>query len=107
MGYVLDQARKVIEKYGLGEEVSMRKLLEICDCENILVKRYPLRGRVMERYIRTQEGIPLLTIRSGIQQELVPMAKIIDFRTPVASPQRRIPAGPGKPHSKVHCREGN
>jgi len=70
MSWVIDQARAVIARYNLNSgEVTSRKLLEICDAENILVRQFPLRGRVMERYIRTPDGISLLTIRSGVCRE--------------------------------------
>lgn len=69
MRYIREQAEKVIDQYQISDSVSLGKLMEICRGEGIVVMHYPLQGRIMERYIRTPDGISLLTIRSGVTQE--------------------------------------
>lgn len=48
--------------------------MEIARRERILVRTYPFRGRIKERYICSPDGIALLTIRTGLIEEEAALA---------------------------------
>lgn len=67
----VDIALAILEKYNLADAgiITLRELELIADGENLIRLNYPLKGRIKERYIRDQDGVGYLTIRSDIRSE--------------------------------------
>lgn len=68
MRYAVRRALEVLEKYRVLHPPGVRDLVEVADSEGITLLAFPFRGRVLERYARTPEGIPVLLVKSGLDE---------------------------------------
>jgi len=66
--YAVSRALEVADKYSLTHPPSVRDLIDILDDQDIIFLQFPFRGRLMERYTKTPDGISVLTVKSGLEE---------------------------------------
>ncbi|MQL53255.1 hypothetical protein GFC01_13505 [Desulfofundulus thermobenzoicus] len=61
-------ALALIQKYCLEGPPGVYQLYRIAGSEGIILTRFPFKGRVRGRYMRTGDGIALLTVKKGLSR---------------------------------------
>lgn len=64
----MSRALEVVDKYSLIHFPTINDLIDILDDQNIIFLQFPFRGRLMERYTKTPDGISILTVKSGLEE---------------------------------------
>ncbi|WP_143288650.1 ImmA/IrrE family metallo-endopeptidase [Calderihabitans maritimus] len=62
------QALKVVEAYNLHTFPNLHCLRNLARQEDIIIGSFPFKGRITETYIRTPDGIALLTVKRGLPE---------------------------------------
>lgn len=68
MNSAVQRALALIKKYRLEGPPGVYQLYRIARSEGIILTRYPFKGRVKGRYVRTGDGIALLTVKRGLSR---------------------------------------
>jgi hypothetical protein len=63
---VVDQVLNIVQKYHITTFPTAYILRRIALEEGLILGDFPFRGRVKEVFIRTSDGIALLTLKSGL-----------------------------------------
>lgn len=66
MSSAVQLALALIKKYRLEGPPGVYQLYRIARSEGIILTRFPFKGRVRARYVRTGDGIALLTVKKGL-----------------------------------------
>lgn len=66
MNSAVQLALALIKKYRLEGPPGVYQLYRIARSEGIILTRFPFKGRVRARYVRTGDGIALLTVKKGL-----------------------------------------
>ncbi|WP_027718811.1 hypothetical protein [Desulfovirgula thermocuniculi] len=68
MAPFLERALELIAKHRLQEPPGAFRLFRMARAEGILVSRYPFNGRIAGTYIRSTDGIALITVKRGLAE---------------------------------------
>ncbi|MEW6770653.1 MAG: hypothetical protein AB1330_04595 [Bacillota bacterium] len=68
MNTVVDQVLNIVQKYHITTFPSAYTLRRIALEEGLILGDFPFRGRIKEVFIRTSDGIALLTLKSGLPE---------------------------------------
>ncbi len=66
MGTGVHQALKLIREYNITATPTVWRLYRIAYGEGLILRYFPFRGRIEGSYLRTPDGIAILTLQSGL-----------------------------------------